>query len=129
MLLLRAMGQVVVIIQFQPALIHQTFLPFSIQILQLCSSSFYNIGNLIWPKTMCSELACMFHELIVIYQYQITLLKCLLLDMSVMVGLLSFFLDLLMESCNESVFFKFNQLCKPLLNIANIIHLCKGNDS
>jgi hypothetical protein len=40
----------------------------------------------------------MLHELAVIYQYQVTLLKYLLLDVSVMVCLLSFLLNLLMKS-------------------------------
>jgi hypothetical protein len=105
MLLLRSTRKLVVIIQFQPAPVHQTFLPFSIQSLQLCISSFCNIGNLICPKPMRSKLPRMIHELTFIYQYQITLLKYLLLDVFVMVGILSFLLYLLMKSNNKSVFF------------------------
>jgi hypothetical protein len=101
MLLLRVARQLVVIVQFQPVPIYQTFLPFSIQSLQLRSSSLCNIGNLIWPKPMCLELPWMLHELVVIYQYQISLLKGFLLDVSVMVGLLSFLLYPLMKSCNK----------------------------
>jgi hypothetical protein len=85
--------------------VHQTFLPFSIQGFQLCSSSFCDIDNLIWPQPMCSELPWMLHEFAVIYQYQISLFEGFLLDVSVMVGLFSSLLYLLMESCNKSVFF------------------------
>jgi hypothetical protein len=102
--LLRAVGQLVVIVQFQPTPIYQTFFPFSIHGLQLRSSSFCNIDNLIWPKPMCPELPWMLHELSVIYQYQISLLECFILDMSVLIGLFSVLLYLLMISRKKSVF-------------------------
>jgi hypothetical protein len=104
MLFLRAMRNLVVIVQFQQAPIYQTFLPFSLQSLQLRISSFCNVGNLIWPKPMCPELTWMLHELVVVYKYQISLLKGYLLDMPVVVGLLSLLLYLLMKSYNKYVF-------------------------
>ena len=74
---------------------------------------------------MCHELPWMLHELVVIYQYQISLPKLFLLDMPVVVGLLSILLYLLMESCNETIFFQFYQLCEPILNNASVIHICE----
>jgi hypothetical protein len=129
MLLLRVARQLVVIIQFQPASIHQTFLPFSNQSLQLRNSSFCNIGNLIWSKPMRSELPRMLHKLTIIYQYRISLLEIFLLDVSIMVGLFAFFLNLLVKSCNKSIFFQFDQLRKPLLHSASVIHIYKGCNS
>jgi hypothetical protein len=125
----RATRQLIFIVEFQPDPIHQSFPPFSIQSPQLCSSSFHNIDNLIWPQPMCSKLPWMLHELVVIYQYRISLLECFLLDVSVVVGLFSFLLNPLIESCNKSVFPEFDQLHKPLLNNASVIHICKGCNS
>jgi hypothetical protein len=101
MILMRYMRKKVVIIQLQLALVHQTFLLFSIQSLQLHNSSLCNVGNLIWPEPMHSKLPKMLHEITVIYQYHITFLKYRLLDVSILVGLLSLFQDLLMKSCNN----------------------------
>jgi hypothetical protein len=129
MVLLRVVRQLVVIIQFQPAFIHQTFLPFSSQSFQLRISSFCNIGNLIWSQPMHHELPWMLHELTFIYQYHISLLEGFLLDVFVMVGLFSFFLNLLVKSCNKYVFLQFDQLHKPLLHSANVIHICKECNS
>ena len=104
LLLLRAARKMVVIVQFQSTPIYQPFLRFSIQSIQVCNSSFCNIGNLIWPKPMCHEVPWMLHELVVIYQYQISLLKGFLLDVFIMVSLFSFLLYLVMKSYNKPVF-------------------------
>jgi hypothetical protein len=66
LILPRDARQLVVIVQLQLAPIHQAFLPISFQCLQLCNSSFYNINNLIWSKTMRFELPRMFDKLTVI---------------------------------------------------------------
>ena len=69
MLLLRDVRQLVVVVQLQPTPIHQSFLPVSLQCLQLRISSFCNIGNLIWYDPMHYELPRVFDELTIIYQY------------------------------------------------------------
>jgi hypothetical protein len=60
----RVVRQLVVIVQFQPAPIHQSFIPFSIQSFQLRNSSFRDIDNLIWSQPMCFELPYMLHEFV-----------------------------------------------------------------
>jgi hypothetical protein len=109
--------------------IYQTFLPFFIQSLQLHNSSFPDIDNLIWPQPMSFELPWMLHELVVVDQYQISLLTGFIIDVSIMVGLLSFLLYLLMESCDKPIFLQFDQLREPLLNNSSVIHICKGCNS
>jgi hypothetical protein len=66
LILLRVARQLVVIVQLHLTPIHQAFLPVSFQCLHLCSSSFCNIGNLIWSEPMCSEISRVFYKLTVI---------------------------------------------------------------